>query len=126
MGKVREGSATFWRSSRFRKLAGRDIRLRNTFVDGHVLFQPLLDASPELQLALQKVTTIAQATLLAPMPGASDEGRHAKQLAVDHEGTGTVEFEPWSFEAIQIPILAICHHIWGIHQDWKDSGICWE
>lgn len=74
MGKVREGSATFWRSTRFRKIAGRDIRLRDIFVNGHSLFQPLLSASPELELALQKVTTIAQATLLAPMPGASADG----------------------------------------------------
>ncbi|MEW5308605.1 MAG: hypothetical protein WDW38_000550 [Sanguina aurantia] len=46
MGKVREGSATFWRAARFRKLAGRDIRLRDIFVNGHSLFQPLLSASP--------------------------------------------------------------------------------
>jgi hypothetical protein len=32
----------------------------------HTQWQPMLDASPELVKALQKVTTIAQATLLLP------------------------------------------------------------
>ncbi|PNH06494.1 2',5'-phosphodiesterase 12 [Tetrabaena socialis] len=77
-GKVREGSATFWRTSRFTALAHADIRLRESFAPPlpplHAQFAPLLEASPELALALQKVTTIAQATLLAPVDPGPGEG----------------------------------------------------
>ncbi|KXZ48132.1 hypothetical protein GPECTOR_30g228 [Gonium pectorale] len=70
MGRVKEGSATFWRTARFSALAHADIRLRDAFRRPlpplHSQFAPLLDASPELEKALQQVTTIAQATLLAP------------------------------------------------------------
>ncbi|EFJ50866.1 hypothetical protein VOLCADRAFT_88222 [Volvox carteri f. nagariensis] len=72
-GRVREGSATFWRTCRFTALAHKDIRLREAFARPlpplHAQFEPLLAASPELTAALQQVTTIAQATLLAPLEG---------------------------------------------------------
>ena len=87
LGRVREGSATFWRRARFRLGGGRDVDLRRAF-DGvgagegdggdggggggalHGHFAALVRASPALAEALQKVTTIAQVTLLLP----ADEG----------------------------------------------------
>ncbi|GIL47193.1 hypothetical protein Vafri_4070 [Volvox africanus] len=84
-GKVREGSATFWRTSRFTALAHHDIRLRDAFARPlpplHAQFEPLLAASQELTAALQQVTTIAQATLLAPREG-QDEGGDGGCLCV--------------------------------------------
>ncbi|KAG2484240.1 hypothetical protein HYH03_016975 [Edaphochlamys debaryana] len=106
MGRVKEGSATFWRSDRYTALAHHDMRLRDAFLRQpasapapdasasasgsgsgpassgirsvlpalHAQFAPLLDASPELERALQQVTTIAQATLLAPKNPAPGEG----------------------------------------------------
>lgn len=89
---MREGSATFWRMDRYRALAHRDIRLRDAFAAPlpplHAQFQPLLDASPELSHALQRVTTIAQATLLAPMDpaqgGAWAAGREGVRAQAGH------------------------------------------
>ncbi|GLI58784.1 hypothetical protein VaNZ11_000540 [Volvox africanus] len=84
-GKVREGSATFWRTSRFTALAHHDIRLREAFTRPlpplHAQFEPLLAASQELTAALQQVNTIAQATLLAPREG-QDEGGDGGCLCV--------------------------------------------
>ncbi|GAX76948.1 hypothetical protein CEUSTIGMA_g4395.t1 [Chlamydomonas eustigma] len=80
MGRVREGSATFWRTSRFSAVAVKDVFLRNVFkeLSGtsslHARWKPMLDASPELTLALQqKVTTVAQITLLAPVDVLNDD-----------------------------------------------------
>lgn len=77
-GKVKEGSATFWDAARFRLLAQHDVLLRRSFAQPlpplHAQFEPMLAASPELALALQKVTTVAQATLLAPVDPASGDG----------------------------------------------------
>lgn len=71
MGSVREGSATFYKSSRFCELAHHPVLLRDLFKlplpAAHARFEPMLAASRELQLALQKVTTIAQVTLLQPL-----------------------------------------------------------
>ncbi|KAJ9532675.1 hypothetical protein QJQ45_010759 [Haematococcus lacustris] len=72
-GRVREGSATFWRCSRFTRLQSRDILLRDAFRQplsaAHAHWQPMLEASPALAQALQQVTTIAQATVLLPGEG---------------------------------------------------------
>jgi 2',5'-phosphodiesterase len=58
-GRVREGSATFWRSSRFALAAQRDVLLRQAFAQPlpalHAQFAPMLEASPHLAEALQKV-----------------------------------------------------------------------
>jgi len=92
LGRVREGSATFWRASKFSLGAARDVDLRRAFgaewgqgapaataagaaaAKGQgngalAQFAPLIDASPALAEALQKVTTIAQVTLLLPVGG---------------------------------------------------------
>jgi len=70
-GNVREGSATFWRTSRFRRLHTQDILMRDVFKQplspAHAQWQRMLDASPHLATALQMVTTIAQATILLPV-----------------------------------------------------------
>ncbi|KAL6757708.1 Endonuclease/exonuclease/phosphatase [Haematococcus lacustris] len=74
-GRVREGSATFWRCSRFTRLQSRDILLRDAFRQplsaAHAHWQPMLEASPALAQALQQVTTIAQATVLLPVAPAA-------------------------------------------------------
>ncbi|KAG1677548.1 hypothetical protein FOA52_014446 [Chlamydomonas sp. UWO 241] len=77
MGKVKEGSATFWRTSRFVEVGRRDVLLRDVFKQPlsapHLQWAPMLAASPQLAKALQKVTTVAQATVLAPAPGTTGE-----------------------------------------------------
>ncbi|KAL4445318.1 hypothetical protein ABPG77_011143 [Micractinium sp. CCAP 211/92] len=74
---VREGSATFFRASRFSLVAHRGVTLKHLFPAkpgdaakyGDV-FDAMLRSSPHLQVALQRVATIAQISLLAPVqPG---------------------------------------------------------
>ncbi|KAK9819723.1 hypothetical protein WJX72_001675 [[Myrmecia] bisecta] len=74
-GKTMEGSATFYRRERFRLVVQRDLNLRTIFHDllegraatsRHAHFLPMLATSPALAHALQKVSTIAQASILVP------------------------------------------------------------
>jgi 2',5'-phosphodiesterase len=82
-GSVREGEAMFWRSSRFRLKARKDIVLRSLYPSGEDVLKgddakyfmsqcppellPMLKSSPALCTALQKVGTIAQLVLLEPV-----------------------------------------------------------
>ncbi|GBF89998.1 hypothetical protein Rsub_02704 [Raphidocelis subcapitata] len=74
-GRVREGAAMFWRASRFSLAATRDLSMRDVFKQPlaplHAQFEAMLDSSPHLAEALQKVTTIAQISLLVPVAPAS-------------------------------------------------------
>ncbi len=83
-GKVREGSATFWRKDRFKLLARRDIALKELFpvtsskediaaAKYGPAFEPMLSSSPALCTALQRVATVGQLTLLAPITTSSSE-----------------------------------------------------
>jgi 2',5'-phosphodiesterase len=72
-GKVAEGAAAFWRRDRFALAARRDVVMRELFpaaAGGAAKYAaplaPLLDASPALREALQRVGTVAQLLLLAP------------------------------------------------------------
>ena len=75
---MREGAALFWRTSRFRAAAARDLSMRDVFkrplAPPHAQFEAMLAASPHLAEALQKVTTVAQLVLLVPVGGAHDGG----------------------------------------------------
>lgn len=84
-GKVREGSATFWRKNRFKFLARRDIALKELFpatsskddiqaAKYGAAFEPMLSSSPALCTALQRVATVGQLTLLAPVNNLSSDG----------------------------------------------------
>ena len=76
-GKVQEGSAVFWRKSRFDLIAHTDLEMKQLFPSdnskaaiqfspfGEIL-KPMLQSSPNLCHALQKVGTIAQILMLAP------------------------------------------------------------
>ncbi len=97
--QVKEGSATFWRASRFKEQDRRDIMLRDLFKEDPPLslsssqgvalsdpaaaapstlsepatrplhaarWRPMLDASPELVRALQKVTHVTSLLLSLP------------------------------------------------------------
>ncbi len=91
-GRVKEGSATFWRGDRFRLVDRDEMELRAYFpkdaskkaIDiapmGPAL-RPMLESSPALCEALQKVGTVAQLTLLAPTGPASTWG-DARPLCV--------------------------------------------
>lgn len=72
-GRVREGAAMFWRASRFRLAGSRDLSMRDVFrrplSPPHHQFDEMLEGSPHLAEALQKVTTIAQISLLLPVEG---------------------------------------------------------
>jgi 2',5'-phosphodiesterase len=81
-GKVREGSATFWRKNKFKLLAQRDIALKELFpatssaedikaAKYGPAFEPMLRSSPALCTALQRVATVGQMTLLAPVVSSS-------------------------------------------------------
>ena len=76
-GKVKEGSATFWREDRFRVVDTDDMEMRRYFpkdaskasIDAAPLgpaLRLMFESSPALCEALQKVGTIAQLTLLVP------------------------------------------------------------
>ena len=76
-GRVKEGSAMFWRSDRFSLFDHRDIIFRDLFPEASDLntvqkakygpiFQDMLLSSPSLCTALQKVGTIAQIAILIP------------------------------------------------------------
>ena len=76
-GKVREGSAMFWRKDRFQLVSHRDVALKDLFPkttseqDIHAArhgpaFEAMFKSSPALCVALQKVATIAQIALLVP------------------------------------------------------------
>eukprot|EP00798_Chlamydomonas_sp_ICE-L_P031102 gene31102-6232_t len=107
MGKVKEGSATFWRESRFKLASCKDVLLRDVFKQlasskdallrnvfeqlasskdallrnvfeqpldaSHAHWNVMLDASKELTKALQKVTTVAQVTVLEPTSTSSSQ-----------------------------------------------------
>ncbi len=131
-GKVREGSATFWRTDRYRALAHRDIRLRDAFAAPlpplHAQFQPLLDASPELAHALQRVTTIAQATLLAPVDpaegGAWNSGSGGCLGCLGTRGTRRTGRGPKTHESafllIDAPTCPLCG-VWGMNAAFELS-----
>ena len=91
-GRVKEGSATFWRADRFRLVDRDEMELRAYFpkdaskkaIDNAPLgpaLRPMLRSSPALCEALQKVGTVAQITLLAPTGPASTWG-DARPLCV--------------------------------------------
>ena len=91
-GRVKEGSATFWRADRFRLVDREEMELRAYFpkdaskraIDSAPLgpaLRPMLQSSPALCEALQKVGTVAQLTLLAPTGAASTWG-DARPLCV--------------------------------------------
>ena len=91
-GRVKEGSATFWREDRFRLVDREEMELRTYFpkdaskkaIDSAPLgpaLRPMLESSPALCEALQKVGTVAQLTLLAPTGPASTWG-DARPLCV--------------------------------------------
>eukprot|EP00191_Tetraselmis_sp_GSL018_P015737 CAMPEP_0177586746 /NCGR_PEP_ID=MMETSP0419_2-20121207/5243_1 /TAXON_ID=582737 /ORGANISM="Tetraselmis sp., Strain GSL018" /LENGTH=772 /DNA_ID=CAMNT_0019076671 /DNA_START=285 /DNA_END=2601 /DNA_ORIENTATION=+ len=69
-GKVEEGCAAFVRRSRFKIEARKDIAMRDLFrapFEGAAAeFAPLIEASPKLAKALQKVGTIGQIAVLVP------------------------------------------------------------
>ena len=82
---TREGEATFYRLSRFRLAARKDLSLKDCFIDllqppsqaadspaaqraqRHAQFEPMLRSSPHLQQVLQGVATVAQMTVLEPV-----------------------------------------------------------
>jgi len=74
---VKEGSALFWRKSRFSLLKHKDLRMKDLFPKSPSLedilnaplgprLKPMLESSPQLCRALQKVGTIAQLAVLVP------------------------------------------------------------
>jgi 2',5'-phosphodiesterase len=76
-GRVKEGSATFWRRDRFHRLDSDAMEMRKYFPKDSSKkeinmaplgppLRPMLESSPMLCEALQKVGTIAQLTLLVP------------------------------------------------------------
>eukprot|EP00803_Ostreobium_quekettii_P002086 evm.model.scf_565.5 EVM.evm.TU.scf_565.5 scf_565:12776-26338(-) len=73
---VREGCATFFRSSRFEVLRQKDVSLRDQFAGPlapHLrCFEPMMSSS--LQKCFQKIGTIAQMLVLAPRGGCRAEG----------------------------------------------------
>jgi 2',5'-phosphodiesterase len=90
-GKVREGSATFWRRNRFKLLAQRDIALKELFpatcsnedikaAKYGPVFEPMLSSSPALCTALQRVATVGQLTLLAPIDNPSSAAADKQAL----------------------------------------------
>lgn len=104
---TREGEATFYRLSRFRLAARKDLKLKDCFIDllqppsqaassqaaqraqRHAQFEPMLRSSPHLQQVLQGVATVAQMTLLEPVhssdgtAGAGDKGSVAGSTSGD-------------------------------------------
>ena len=91
-GRVKEGSATFWRAERFRMVDSDEMEMRKYFpkdaskksIDAAPLgpeLRPMFESSPALCEALQKVGTIAQLTLLAPTGPVSKWG-NARPLCV--------------------------------------------
>lgn len=92
VGKVAEGCATFWQTSRFRAAARRDLSMRELFaaaaVPGslHARFLPLLDSSPDLVTALQRVGTIAQMVVLVPTDAAG--GLESRPAAAEGGAAG--------------------------------------
>lgn len=96
-GKVREGSATFWRKTRFKLLARRDIVLKKLFpatsseediktAKYGPVFEPMLSSSPALCTALQRVATVGQLSLLAPIdtdtPSSSPSDEASRPLCI--------------------------------------------
>ena len=76
-GRVKEGSATFWRRDRFDIIDRQELEMRNLFpksfsredIDSAPLgpaLRPMLESSPNLCDALQRVGTVAQMTMLVP------------------------------------------------------------
>lgn len=76
-GKVQEGSAVFWRKSRFDLIAHTELEMKQMFPSNNSeaaiqsspfgeLLRPMLQLSPNLCHALQKVGTIAQMLMLSP------------------------------------------------------------
>lgn len=70
---MREGSATFWRRSRYRLAAHSGIALKELFPSGPgqpakyaSTFEPMLRSSPALAHALPRIATVAQLSLLLP------------------------------------------------------------
>ncbi|KAK9846341.1 hypothetical protein WJX81_001906 [Elliptochloris bilobata] len=88
-GRTREGSATFFRRARLRLVRRTDVAMKELFAPlaapatghaappgeaRHARFAPMLRESPALAAALQKVATIAQLTVLAPVDAAARDG----------------------------------------------------
>jgi len=131
-GKVREGSAMFWRTSRFRALAKKDVLLRDVFApplgDLHQQFSPLLDNSPNLVDALQKVTTIAQMVLLlpadstsaaAPAAAAAAGGGRSRPLLVTNTH---LFFHPYAPHIRTIHTAAVLEEAQAALQEWQSSS----
>jgi 2',5'-phosphodiesterase len=114
-GKVAEGCATFWRQSRYRLAAQKDLSMRQIFAAAaspdadasgpragpatpagpHARFSPLLRALPDLAATLQKVGTIAQVLVFVPAgrreptssPASHADANGAAPAAWDHGPT---------------------------------------
>ncbi|WIA16733.1 hypothetical protein OEZ85_013387 [Tetradesmus obliquus] len=109
-GRVREGSALFWRTDKWACAAVQDVKLRDVFklplAQRHAQFTPMLQRSPDLAEALQKVTTIAQMVLLLP--------RHSLQTPA---AAGSNKAEPNSSSSSSVaagqpaPLLMINTHL---------------
>jgi 2',5'-phosphodiesterase len=89
---VREGSAMFWRSDRFRMVDRRDIALKSLFPSSAKdiesakygpAFAPMLRASPALCTALQCVATIALAVVLEPAKESNDGQEESRVCVVN-------------------------------------------
>jgi 2',5'-phosphodiesterase len=127
LGRVREGSATFWRTARFRLAGERDVDLRRAFErvgeeeDGpHAQFAPLVRASPALAEALQKVTTIAQVTLLLPAAeqdaGEGDAAARPLLVANTH-----LFFHPFAPHIRTMHTAAILEEAASALRDWEQG-----
>eukprot|EP00892_Ulva_mutabilis_P008163 jgi/Ulvmu1/5719/UM024_0071.1 len=92
-GQVSEGSAIFYRDCLFERIGRRRVELPELFahpLPAHLShFQPLLDASPHLTEALQRVSTIAQAVALQPRQGSRACGTDAMASGDAPEATAS-------------------------------------
>ena len=106
---TREGEATFYRLTRFRLAARKDLNLKDCFVDllqppsqatdspaaqraqRHSRFEPMLRSSPHLQQVLQGVATVAQMTLLEPVSSHSGEAGNGSVAGPTSEDSNPLE-----------------------------------
>ena len=103
---TREGEATFYRLSRFRLAARKDLKLKECFINllqppsqatnsqaaqraqRHAQFEPMLRSSVRLQQVLQGVATVAQMTLLEPVHSADGTAGGAGKGSVGGSASG--------------------------------------
>jgi 2',5'-phosphodiesterase len=111
-GKVAEGAAVFWRRDRFALAARRDVVMKELFpaaAGGAAKYAaplaPLLDASPALREALQRVGTVAQLLLLAPTDAA------IAAAAAAAEAAGGPAAEAAAAAAATRPLLLVNTHL---------------